>query len=289
MPGPEHPFQRYRPHLLAAGIVPPGTPPGLCDVPTSSPLFAYCRQLCASGGSWLPVPSRVSGYQLASVQAVAHPEDSFVAYTSRQNKLGRLRGSGGTHFNFSTRSFTAAQLNVLSALRDRFQEQEPGRLDLSNTFYCFHGPHREHVESICLNGMVAVRAMDAGYFGSGCYATLNLEYAIRYASGEFDEAHGARRASSPDDLIPVIMLAATVGIAYPITPEADYNGVTNAHSSDFFGRPLRQGFDCHVACVSESAGFQAVSRDQCQYVEVVIDQENGLFPLAVLWFRRQEL
>jgi hypothetical protein len=59
-------------------------------------------------------------------------------------------------------------------------------------------------------------------------------------------------------------------MAYPVT-RSDYGNVpgTELGYSDFFGRPLKRGFDCHVICVNETAGFQAVSRPDCHYVEVV--------------------
>jgi RNase H-fold protein (predicted Holliday junction resolvase) len=80
----------------------------------------------------------------------------------------------------------------------------------------------------------------------------------------------------------VIMFAASVGMAYPVTRDVDYQ--TDAQKSNFFGRPLQAGFDCHVVCVNESIGCQAVNRQECQYVEVVIDQVSQMLPLAVLWF-----
>jgi hypothetical protein len=171
---------------------------------------------------------------------------------------------------------------VLSCLREQFQERAPGTNPRAvNAFYCFHGPRREHLDSVCSTGLVATRAMDAGYFGSGCYSTLNIEYAIKYARGEFDDA-SSRRPPAEDGRYAVIMFAASVGMAYPVTRDVDYQ--TDAQKSNFFGRPLQAGFDCHVVCVNESIGCQAVNRQECQYVEVVIDQVSQMLPLAVLWF-----
>ena len=84
-----------------------------------------------------------------------------------------------------------------------------------------------------------------------------------------------------------------MGIAYPITPAADYRvlppGQRQCHSN-YFGAGLRPGFDCHVACVNEAAAhgpFEAVNRDQCQFMELVFEQQSQLLPLMVLWFRRR--
>jgi hypothetical protein len=277
------PFQRYKPHRFVSGIVPAGTPPGIHDVPTSSSLYWYCRILCQTGGSWLPVPSPVAGYRLVAVQAVIHKDSGYTSYEHRQEQMLEQRLVGGDYFNYSTRDeFAAHQLRVLSCLRDQFQECLPGgNPRAANTCYCFHGPRREHVESICATGLVATRTKDAGYFGSGCYSTLNIEYAVKYAHGKFD-AVGNRRAPAPDGRYPVIMFAASVGMAYPVTRAVDYP--VGVNQSNFFGRPLQRAFDCHVVCVSESANFQAVTRQECQYVEVVIDQVAQMLPIAVMWF-----
>jgi hypothetical protein len=80
------------------------------------------------------------------------------------------------------------------------------------------------------------------------------------------------------------MFAASVSMAYPITPDIDYE-VPNG-CSDFFGRPLKRGFDCHVVCVNQATGWQAVNRDMCQYVENFILKESQMLPIAVLWFER---
>jgi hypothetical protein len=275
------PFQRFKPQLLTPDILPAGVGPGRYDVSNDSSLYRYCRLLSQSGGSCNNGPNAVGGFRLVAVQAVVHDNDVHITYNTRQSKLSNLRQNGGSHFNFLTRDFSAPQLQVLSALREQFQERAPNAAARAvNTFYCYHGTKTEHVDSICTYGIVATRAMDAGYFGGGCYSTLNIEYALRYAKGEFD---ALPRPTPADGRYPVIMFAASVSMAYPVTPGEDYsNGVHQP--SDFFGRLLRPGFDCHVICVNQTNNFQAVSRQECQYVEVVIDQESQMLPIAVLWF-----
>jgi hypothetical protein len=283
------PFLQFKPHRLVPGILPPETAPGIHTVPPTSPLHRYCRALCEHGGSWRDGPSPVAGFRLASVQAVTHDDDYYGGYTSRQTRLLSLRQNGGEYFNFATRErLSLEQLLVLSTLRDQFQERAPGsNRKAVNTFYCFHGPRLEHVDSICRSGMVATGSMDSGYFGRGIYSTLNVEYAARYAYGEFDDPEKPPRQAPADGRYPVIMFAASVSMAYPLTREVDYGHVADAPGySDYFGRGLKFGFDCHVVCVSQSNGFQAVNRDACQYVEIVIDQESQMMPIAILWFER---
>lgn len=246
------------------------------------------RHLFDTGGSWMFSQRPVAGFRLARVQAVVPETYTLSGYNSAQARMNALRVSGGAHFNQDSEDFSLAQVHVLNVLRDSFLEKAPGSSNRTvNTLYCYHGPRREHVSSICSNGMVAVGGMDAGYFGSGCYTTLNMEYAVKYAHGDFDtDANGVPtgRRASPNGLYPVIMLAATVGMAYPVTREVDYQ--PGQATSQFFGRPLKRGFDAHVICVNERSAYQAVSRDQCEYVELVIEQQAQLLPLAVLWFER---
>jgi hypothetical protein len=251
-------------------------------VARSSSLFQFCRLLCRTGGSWLPSPNPVAGYRLVAVQAVLHDESVYAGYETRQGQMLQQRVKGGKYFNFETTSMNKTQLLVLEGLRQQFLERRPDADPLAvNSFYCFHGPRREHLESVCSTGLVATRGMDAGDFGSGCYSTLNIEYAIQYSHGKFD-CETNRRPPSPDGRYPVVMFAASTLVVYPVTRDVDYR--PDADQSDYFGRPLKPSFDCYVACVNRRTNFQAVDRDACQYMEVVIDQQSQMLPLAVMWF-----
>jgi hypothetical protein len=257
------------------------------DMPNTSALYAYCDAICETGGSWVHgVINPVAKYRLCSVQAVAHAPGRYFGYEDELRRTSNNRLTGFQFFNFAIRQLEKSQLHVLDSLRSQFQERAAGTDPrCANTFYTFHGCRREHVENICRNGIVATRATDAGYFGSGCYSTLNIEYAARYSRGDFDDPPAPR--PTPDGRYPVIMFACFVSMAYPVTP-VDYGHVAGTEEgySDFFGRPLKNGFDCHVICVNEGSGFQAVERSECQYVEIVIDQQNRMLPVAVLWFER---
>jgi hypothetical protein len=48
---------------------------------------------------------------------------------------------------------------------------------------------------------------------------------------------------------------------------------------------VERGFDCHKDCENENTNFQAVNRQDHQYVEVVISQEIQMLPLAVVWVK----
>jgi hypothetical protein len=276
----QSPYRRYKPHLLIRGILPASAAPGRYHVAEDSAVFEFFKTLCHTGGSWLPKPTPVAGYRLVDVELILNDAKAYDAYEYKQKQMLLQRKNGGEYFNFATATLKDKQLQVLSCLREQFQERTPGMDPVAvNTFYSFHGPRRENLDSICQTGLVATRAMDAGDFGSGCYSTLNIEYAIQYAHGIYD---AVPRRQLDDKRYPVVMFAASVGVAYPVTPELDYP--PHGGQSNFYGRPLQPGFDCHVACVSVTTRFQAVNRPECQYVEVVIDQQVQMLPLAVLWF-----
>jgi hypothetical protein len=279
------PFRRYQPYLLSADVVSEDLPAGIHDVPTSSTLFAMGAALCRIGGRCIQgTLSPVQGFALAAIQAVKHGDRRIVGYEDKLERMSNNRKTGLPYFNFPIREqLDKDQLHVLDALRSQFQERAPG-VDPrgANTFYSFHGCRVEHVQNVCENGIVAVQALDDGYFGSGCYSTLNVEYAARYARGDFDVPRTVRQ--SLNGRYPVIMFACAVSMAYPITPK-NYGNVDGAPLgfSDFFGRPLKPGFDCHVVCVNEATGYQAVNRSDCQYVEIVMS-ESQMLPVAGLGF-----
>lgn len=280
---------QYLSHLFVPGIVPPNSPPGLYDVAETSPLFLYARSLCDTGGTWLQYRHPVADFDLVKVQAVVPGAGILAMFNGWQLAMTGRRTKGGSLFNYNSQAFSQEQLNVLNVLRASFREKEPGAGNRSvNTIHCFHGTRRENVENICENGPVAVGETDDGFFGWGFYSSLNIEYAARYAYGDFDtDADGNETGprASPDGLYPVIMLAATIGVAYPVTREKDY--VAGNDDSRLLGQHLKSEFNAHVACVSDAAGYQAVSRDECEYVELVIEQQAQLLPIAVLWFRRR--
>jgi hypothetical protein len=259
----------------------------MVPVPPDSPLTKLCRALFRTRGNFLPVPSPVAGLELVRVDAIFNSDVHITEYEARQERLRRLRNGSNPAFNPDTESLTAPKLHVLLSLMSCVQERKPDADPRSpHTLYVFHGPKIEHLAGVCENGIVSLRETDPGFFGLGCYTTLNIEYAAKYARGEYD--HSARlRGRSADGCVPVVMLAATVGLAYPVTPDAEDYPVPprpDRHSV-WFGQGLKPGFDCHVACVSERKGFEAVQRPDCQYMELVVDQQSQLLPVAVLWLR----
>lgn len=296
------PFQKYRPHALTPEMLSlfPSDRLGFHDLRNyddGGVTMAFCHGLCRSGGmrndhgGYGPV----KGFTLDSVDMILHSRDTYIAYEQRAAKISKLRQTGISFFNHPATNFNSQQHAVLNVLKAQYQDLPPGaELGSARTFYAYHGPKFETLESVCMNGMISARAMDAGYFGAGCYTTLNIEYAIRYAAGEFDvkpgdagQAPGPPRKLSPDGRIPIILYATCCGQAYPVTPALDYDNPGAGHSK-YFGKPMKPGFDAHVICVShhDRVGGEAVNAEQCQFVELVMDQETQLLAIAVLWFKR---
>lgn len=297
------PFQKYRPHALTPEILSlfPGNHPGIHDMRhyhDGGVTMAFCQELCRTGGARDEKGGfgPVRGFYLDSVDLILQPHDVHTAYEQRVAKISKLRQTGLGFFNRAATEFDAQQLHVLNMLKAHYHELPPEtKLDSARTFYAYHGPKFENLESICMNGMVC-SPMDAGYFGAGCYTTLNMEYAIRYAAGDFDvkpadasQTPAPQRKLSPDGRIPIILYAASCGQAYPVTPTMDYDTPGAGHSR-FFGKLLQPGFDSHVICVSHKRGFrgEAVTAEECQFVEIVTAQETQLLAIAVLWFAKDE-
>jgi hypothetical protein len=251
---------------------------------SSSPLFLEAKRLFRLGGSSFPTICGVANFTLETVDIIY---TTVAGFEVRKNRLQQLRSQAGSLFNPASGAFTAEQLQSLIAFRDRFLSRSSSADPKSpNLINVFHGTRINRLQSV-VNGLVAVRATDAGFFGSGCYTTTSIEYAARYAVGEFNP--NANDFTPRDDgCYPVVWCVAAVGVCYPLTREVDYSK-KRVHDgmqvSDYFGSPLHPGYDCHCVAVNESAGFQAVPRNMMQYMEIVFDQEVQVLPIAVLWVK----
>ena len=167
---------------------------------------------------------------------------------------------------------------------------DPNQPDL---LFAFHGTRIDALPKV-ITGLVAKRTTDPGYFGAGVYVTPNLEYAAQYAVGKFDSpsATGGPRSSREDGSYPVVLVCAAIGEAHPITRSGDYRKGPEHGSllqaantnSDWYGKPLKPGCDAHVVGVSERTNFQAEDDlAHMTYLEIVIDQEAQVLPLAIIW------
>jgi hypothetical protein len=274
-----HPFERYHPYRFKAHIFPDTAIAGRrYAVDEGSSLHSFCVNMGKTSGHWLEDKHMVDPLlQLCQVEAIYPTTYAVPALDYTVHKKSTLRHNNikNTTFNHDTSTFTVEQLRVLDALRHCFLEREPGTpMRKSHFVYCFHGARLDALDNICDAGLVALRKQDTGFYGAGIYTTLNMEYAARYACGDYDKPKAKRVGRASDGAYPVILMVASVGMAYPVTPDVDRH---------LLGTPIKPGFDCHVACVREGNEV-AVNRHDCKYVELVFDQEAQLLPLAVLWF-----
>lgn len=277
----DDPFPVGQPYRLHGAPTEGRTSVEVTSVP--SPVANLAKQFLRTRGSYLPGPaaSPVAGYTVAQIELLAVDTGPFEA---RLKRLERLRAEGGDRFNPVKGDFDAEQLRVLMTLRESFEARSHKHgSNYPNLVFAFHGTRIEALGSV-LSGLVAMRSTDAGYFGSGVYTTTSLEYATRYAFGEFDSDKAPQRTTRADGCAPVLLVCAGVGLAYPITPPRDYGKRPDRHCN-LFGLPLQKGFDAHVAVVSQTAKFEAVCVGQMQYLELVIDQEAQVQALAVMWMR----
>ncbi len=279
----------YQIDLAKNGVTAPSNPNAfgsiLSAVLQTSPLFLEAKRLFRVGGSSFPSICGVANFTLEKVEVIF---SDIATLEGRMRRLQQLRTQAGNLFNPVTGSFSAEQLQLLISLRDSFLPRSPSADPKTpNLINVFHGTRVDRLKSVA-NGLVAVRSTDAGYFGSGCYTTTSIEYAAKYASGEFDTTSSGPYPKNADGCYPVVWCVAAVGVCYPLTREVDYSK-KRVHDgmqvSDFFGMPLQRGYDCHCVAVNESAGFQAVARDKMQYMEIVFDQEVQILPIAVLWVK----
>lgn len=228
-----NPFQIYRPYALTPEILAliETDIPGIYNLDSvdGGVTKQYFNGLCESGGMRNGSEfDAVCRFRLDSVDAVLHHGHALLMFEHWIRRFNQRKLTGP-----NTNDFSEEQKNVLKMLTNRYQDLPPGSPPRSaRTFYCFYGPRIEHLESICMNGPVAVLPMDGGYFGGGCYATLNMEYAIRFAAGEFDPKE-YQRELPPDGRIPIIMFAACSGHVYPVTPSIDYETSGTGHSSSY--------------------------------------------------------
>ena len=277
-------FMAGRPYVLC-GAPTTADAPRISLLPSSkAPAVGLLRQFLAARGSHLPgpAPGPVAGFIFDEMQLLGVDAAAFEA---RLKRLDALRATGGERFNPLTGDFDAEQLRILMTLREAFEVRPAGvGPTYPNMLFAFHGTRVEALPSV-VAGLVAMQSMDAGFFGAGVYTTPSLEYAARYAAGRFDDPTTASpRTPRADGCVPVVLVCVAVGVAFPVTPQRDYGRRADGHS-DLFGSKLRAGFDAHVAAVSEASRFEAVQRKQMQYLELVIDQEAQVLPLAIVWVR----
>jgi serine/threonine protein kinase len=123
-------------------------------------------------------------------------------------------------------------------------------------FACF-GTSVDRLDSVCRDGLRALRVRDDGFFGNGVYLAMEADYARRYA----------REEDVTDDQQPatLILYACSISQTYPVTLEADYRHPTEDMGRDDCGysrfydgavsRPLEAKYDAHFVPVRDCGPY----------------------------------
>jgi len=149
------------------------------------------------------------------------------------------------------------------------------RLEHSRVLLVYHTPPSEEIaRKILLGGFANLGKRDAGFYGSGIYVTLDLDYCMEYAT--------EKRGSTP-----VIVCAFVMGVAFPVV-ESPKN------SNGFLGKPLVNKADTHLVVVSRSDGasepiqFESwASTRTC--TELVAQNDSQVLPLGYMMLTKKGL
>ena len=236
----------------------------------------------------------VSGFDLVSVEAITFRREAYDAFATVLAKFRHARHFS-TMFDGTDVEMTLEQQLLLGHLQRHYAQ--PCDPDV-NVAYAFHGTREADLQSVIFGGLKALGRTDRGFFGAGIYCTLSLEYAARYAAGEFSAAHATGpppQTTTPSPAVPVLMVAVALSNVYPVTKDADY-GERPDGLCNFYGKPIGGGggegsgaaqnkhFDARVAAV-RSPTFQSAALTDAEYVEIVAGQESHFMPVAIIWVR----
>lgn len=163
-----------------------------------------------------------------------------------------------------------------------------GGLKRVNVIPVWHGASGDAIKSIAEYGFAAladIRGDDPGFFAHGRYTTLEAAYACFYAT-DYPEP----KAPNAHGEFSVLLSAAVIGVAYPITPgRHDFpHGPlppVDADQCRFYGTPFQPPCDTHVAGVSWP-DFLATDPGKAQYHELVSSQDAQLVPIASVLFTK---
>lgn len=150
---------------------------------------------------------------------------------------------------------------------------------------CWHGVTSDDaVQSIARTGLANLRQLDAGFYGSGRYCSLEAAYACKYSSTyPRDVPKNSRGCWS------VLLCIGVVGNVYPITSCADdYCGQlppSHAEEGVFFGSPLKTKYDTHFIGVKGPSYLPPALPSGADYHELVFEAVGQVLPVAVVQFR----
>lgn len=149
-------------------------------------------------------------------------------------------------------------------------------IESARVLLSFHAaPSREVAELVLKGNFANLQKLDAGFFGSGIYATLDADYAIAEYG---NRAYGL-------SVVPLIVCAVVMGNPFPVVESPD-------EPKNYLGAAIRSKADAHVAVVVRDAAAHGGADDplpcrpelwdQMPVKTEVVLNESQVLPLAVL-------
>lgn len=193
----------------------------------------------------------------------------------------------------------AAKNELLSFLKGEFVTKEWAGVGLghANVLPVWHGARAEALDSIAETGFAVLvnhDDKDPGFHANGRYNTVQSELACLYAS-DYPEPKDPNMLGE----YVVLLSAAVVGVAYPITPcTFDYPKgdlpPTRPDQCRFYGGSFFKPCDTHVIAVQggnaegrPSSDMLATYPKDATFHELVSAQDAQLLPMAKVFFRKQ--
>jgi len=159
----------------------------------------------------------------------------------------------------------------------------------ANVLPVWHGAAEQAIEGIAKVGFASLvndDAPDPGWHGNGRYNALEAQLAALYAT----DYPSAKPPNSNGEWV-ILLSAAIVGIAYPITPSREDFPAgplppTDPSDCKFYGHGFRKPCDTHIAGINGSTMI-CTTPSRASFHEIVSDQDAQLLPLAKVYFKKR--
>ncbi|EGD78474.1 hypothetical protein PTSG_09169 [Salpingoeca rosetta] len=243
-----------------------------------------------------PLPPNTQLYEWVEKQMAPGMSLSRVEVTKSATMLqlfnGRLaqcasrRASPNSpHFN-RTFDYDRDKKRMVEQLKAQFA-QTGEDVEHVNVLIAWHGCSVSNIDAMASEGLANLsKPADRGFYGAGIYVTPQAGYAAGYSTRLLPGTWEAPNSRGEHVLL---LCAVSIGLAQPITRQADYN---EASRCKWFGEPIKDGFDARYVQVLSSDNFQATpTPGTYNFEEIVVSQEAQVLPIAKVFVKvnRDEL
>jgi len=184
----------------------------------------------------------------------------------------------------------ADKVQLIQTMKRHFKTEQWAEIGrgCANVLPVWHGAHESAIRGISEVGFAALvrdDADDPGWHSNGRYNTLEAGLAALYAT-DYPEP----KAPNADGEFCVLLSAAVVGLAYPITPGREDFPTgslppTNPENCRFYGRGFNAPCDTHIAAIDGNTMI-CTKPARAMFHEIVSAQDAQLLPLAVVYFKK---